>query len=125
MFDMMGVAWLEGFHLAQDPAAGLKAIIAIHSTRLGPALGGCRYLPCPNDEVVIGNVICLAWGTSYEAALAGLEQGGGRAVIIRPSHPDNHSALSKTFGRFIESLGGHYVIVADSGTSNVDMDYIV
>ncbi|WP_049268172.1 Glu/Leu/Phe/Val dehydrogenase dimerization domain-containing protein, partial [Pseudomonas aeruginosa] len=83
MFDMMDAARLEGLHLAQDPATGLKAIIAIHSTRLGPALGGCRYLPYPNDEAAIGDAIRLAQGMSYKAALAGLEQGGGKAVIIR------------------------------------------
>lgn len=113
MFDMMDAARLEGLHLAQDPATGLKAIIAIHSTRLGPALGGCRYLPYPNDEAAIGDAIRLAQGMSYKAALAGLEQGGGKAVIIRPPHLDNRGALFEAFGRFIESLGGRYITAVD------------
>lgn len=124
MFDMMDAARLEGLHLAQDPATGLKAIIAIHSTRLGPALGGCRYLPYPNDEAAIGDAIRLAQGMSYKAALAGLEQGGGKAVIIRPPHLDNRGALFEAFGRFIESLGGRYITAVDSGTSSADMDCI-
>lgn len=122
--DMMDAARLEGLHLAQDPATGLKAIIAIHSTRLGPALGGCRYLPYPNDEAAIGDAIRLAQGMSYKAALAGLEQGGGKAVIIRPPHLDNRGALFEAFGRFIESLGGRYITAVDSGTSSADMDCI-
>ena len=124
MFTMMESARLEALHLAHDPVTGLKAIIAIHSTRLGAALGGCRYLAYPDDDSAIRDAIRLAQGMSYKAALAGLEQGGGKAVIIRPSHVDNRGALFEAFGRMIESLGGRYITAVDSGTSSADMDCI-
>ncbi|BAN50471.1 Glu/Leu/Phe/Val dehydrogenase dimerization domain-containing protein [Metapseudomonas resinovorans] len=124
MFAMMETARLEALHLANDPATGLKAIIAIHNTRLGPALGGCRYLAYPDDESAIRDAIRLAQGMSYKAALAGLEQGGGKAVIIRPAHVDNRAALFEAFGRMIESLNGRYITAVDSGTSSADMDCI-
>ncbi len=115
---------LESLHLAQDPATGLKAIIAIHSSRLGPALGGCRYLPYADDDAALRDVARLAQGMSYKAALAGLRQGGGKAVIVRAPHVDNRGALFEAFGRFIDSLGGAYVTAVDSGTSSTDMDCI-
>ncbi|SDN26121.1 Leu/Phe/Val dehydrogenase [Pseudomonas jinjuensis] len=124
MFDMMEAARLESLHLAQDPVTGLKAIIAIHSSRLGPALGGCRYLPYPNAEAAIQDAVRLAQGMSYKAALAGLRQGGGKSVIIRSPHVDNRGALFEAFGRMIESLNGAYVTAVDSGTSSADMDCI-
>ena len=124
MFSMMEAARLEALHLAQDPVTGLRAVIAIHDTRLGPALGGCRYLAYPNEESAIRDAIRLAQGMSYKAALAGLEQGGGKAVIMRPAHVDNRAALFEAFGRMIESLGGRYITAVDSGTSSADMDCI-
>ncbi len=124
MFAMMETARLEALHLANDPATGLKAIIAIHNTRLGPALGGCRYLAYPDDESAIRDAIRLAQGMSYKAALAGLDQGGGKAVIIRPAHVNDRAALFEAFGRMIESLGGRYITAVDSGTSSADMDCI-
>ncbi|MDD0841794.1 Leu/Phe/Val dehydrogenase [Pseudomonas sp. Gutcm_11s] len=124
MFAMMESARLEALHLAHDPATGLKAIIAIHNTRLGPALGGCRYLAYPDDESAVRDAIRLAQGMSYKAALAGLEQGGGKAVIIRPPHVDNRGLLFEAFGRMIESLKGRYITAVDSGTSSADMDCI-
>ncbi len=124
MFAMMESARLEALHLAQDPVTGLKAIIAIHNSRLGPALGGCRYLAYPDTESAARDAIRLAQGMSYKAALAGLEQGGGKAVIIRPAHVDNRGALFEAFGRMIESLKGSYITAVDSGTSSADMDCI-
>lgn len=124
MFAMMESARLEALHIAHDPATGLRAIIAIHSTRLGPALGGCRYLAYPNDDSAIRDAVLLARGMSYKAALAGLEQGGGKAVIIRPPHVDNRGMLFEAFGRLIESLGGRYITAVDSGTSSADMDCV-
>ncbi|GLZ86719.1 leucine dehydrogenase [Metapseudomonas resinovorans] len=124
MFAMMETARLEALHLANDPATGLKAIIAIHNTRLGPALGGCRYLAYPDDESAIRDAIRLAQGMSYKAALAGLDQGGGKAVIIRPAHVNDRAALFEAFGRMIESLSGRYITAVDSGTSSADMDCI-
>ena len=124
MFAMMEASRLEALHLAQDPATGLKAVIAIHNTRLGPALGGCRYLAYPDEQSAIRDAIRLARSMSYKAALAGLEQGGGKSVIIRPPHVDNRGALFEAFGRMIESLGGNYITAVDSGTSSADMDCI-
>ncbi|MDH4609592.1 Glu/Leu/Phe/Val dehydrogenase [Pseudomonas sp. BN102] len=124
MFAMMETARLEALHLANDPVTGLKAIIAIHNTRLGPALGGCRYLAYPDDESAIRDAIRLAQGMSYKAALAGLDQGGGKAVIIRSAHVNDRAALFEAFGRMIESLNGRYITAVDSGTSSADMDCI-
>ncbi|MBC9249646.1 amino acid dehydrogenase [Pseudomonas alcaligenes] len=124
MFAMMENARLEALHLAQDPATGLKAIIAIHNSRFGPALGGCRYLAYPDTDSAVRDAIRLAQGMSYKAALAGLEQGGGKAVLIRPAHVDNRGALFEAFGRMIESLNGAYITAVDSGTSSADMDCI-
>ncbi len=124
MFALMEAARLEALHLAQDPATGLKVVIAIHSTRLGPALGGCRYLPYPDSTSAIRDAIRLAQGMSYKAALAGLALGGGKAVIIRPPHVGDRGALFEAFGRFVESLDGLYITAVDSGTSSLDMDCI-
>ncbi|MFI8747351.1 Leu/Phe/Val dehydrogenase [Pseudomonas sp. NPDC077186] len=124
MFSMMEAARLEALHLAQDPATGLKAVIAIHNTRLGPALGGCRYLAYPDEQSAVRDAIRLAQGMSYKAALAGIEHGGGKAVIVRPPHVANRAALFEAFGRFIETLNGRYITAMDSGTSSVDMDCI-
>ncbi|MBD9414448.1 Glu/Leu/Phe/Val dehydrogenase [Pseudomonas sp. PDM16] len=124
MFSVMESARLEALHLAHDPATGLRAIIAIHNTRLGTALGGCRYLPYPDEDSAIRDAIRLAQGMSYKAALAGLDQGGGKAVIIRPPHLDNRGELFEAFGRMIESLNGCYITAVDSGTSSADMDCI-
>lgn len=124
MFAMMETARLESLHFAEDPLTGLKAIIAIHNTRLGPALGGCRYLSYANEASAIEDALRLAKGMSYKAALAGLQQGGGKAVIMRPAHVDNRAAVFEAFGRFIETLNGHYITAMDSGTSSTDMDCI-
>ncbi|HLD64402.1 MAG TPA: Glu/Leu/Phe/Val dehydrogenase dimerization domain-containing protein [Pseudomonas sp.] len=124
MFTVMETTGLEALHLAQDAATGLKAIIAIHNTRLGPALGGCRYLAYPDEQSAIRDAAWLARGMSYKAALAGLPLGGGKAVLIRPPHLDNRGALFEAFGRFVDSLEGHYITAIDSGTSSADMDCI-
>lgn len=124
MFAAMEAARLEALHLAQDPLSGLQAIIAIHNTTLGAALGGCRFLPYADHENAILDAIRLARGMSYKAALAGLPQGGGKAVIIRPGHIANRAALFEAFGRMVESLGGRYITAVDSGTSSADMDCI-
>ena len=124
MFSMMEAARLEALHLAEDPASGLKAVIAIHNTRFGPALGGCRYLAYADEQSAIVDAIRLAQGMSYKAALAGIDHGGGKAVIIRPPHLPSRAALFESFGRFIETLNGRYITAVDSGTSSADMDCI-
>lgn len=124
MFNQMEGARLEALHLAQDPVTGLRAIIAIHDTRLGPALGGCRYLAYPDDDSALRDAIRLARGMSYKAALAGLPHGGGKAVILRPAHVPERAALFEAFGRMVETLGGRYITAVDSGTSSLDMDCV-
>ena len=124
MFALMQSTRLESLHLSVDPATGLKAVIAIHCSRLGPALGGCRYLAYPDDESAVTDAVRLAQGMSYKAALAGLPQGGGVAVIIRPPHVENRAALFEAFGRCVEQLDGRYITAIDSGTSVADMDCI-
>ncbi|MET1076872.1 MAG: Glu/Leu/Phe/Val dehydrogenase dimerization domain-containing protein [Pseudomonas sp.] len=124
MFAVMEATRLETLHLAHDPATGLKAIIAIHSTCLGPALGGCRYLAYPDQTSALRDAARLAQGMSYKAALAGLALGGGQAVLIRPPHVASRGALFEAFGRFVETLQGNYITATDSGTSSADMDCV-
>jgi len=124
MFALMQSTRLESLHLSVDPITGLKAVIAIHNRRLGPALGGCRYLAYPNDESAVEDAVLLARGMSYKAALAGLPHGGGKAVIIRPPHVESRAALFEAFGRCVEQLDGRYITAIDSGTSVADMDCI-
>src|SRR5690606_17022548 len=124
MFAQMEAVRLEALHLARDPVTGLRAVIAIHSTRLGPALGGCRFLDYPDEDSAIRDALRLAQGMSYKAALAGLAQGGGKAVIMKPARLNDRAALFEAFGRMVDSLGGRYITAVDSGTSSADMDCI-
>jgi leucine dehydrogenase len=125
VFDLMESYDYGEVHLARDVASGLRAIIAIHDTRLGPALGGCRFLAYAKEEDAIIDALRLARGMTYKAALAGLPHGGGKAVLIRPTtqHFDR-AALFRAFGAFIEDLGGHYITAEDSGTGLEDMEVI-
>lgn len=124
MFGIMEATRLESLHVTQDSATGLQAIIAMHSTRLGPALGGCRYLTYSDTHSAVADAARLAQSMSYKAALAGLPFGGGKAVILRPAHVPNRGALFEAFGRFIETLNGRYITAVDSGTKSEDMDCI-
>jgi leucine dehydrogenase len=111
-------------HFAHDKATGLKAIVAIHDSRLGPALGGCRFLPYDTDEDALVDALRLARGMTYKAALAGLAHGGGKSVLIRPKQHFDRVALFRAFARFVENLGGHYITAEDSGTGLEDMEVI-
>ena len=124
MFDKIGQARLSELHFKSDDASQLQAIIAIHSTRLGPALGGCRCIEYDSDEAAINDVIRLARGMSYKAALAKVPQGGGKAVIIKPKHIHDRAALYRAFGKFVNELGGRYITAVDSGSSLDDMDQV-
>lgn len=124
MFVAMRSEKMQALHFFSDEATGLEAIIAIHNTRLGPALGGCRYMPYASTDAACADAMRLARGMSYKAALAGLDQGGGKAVILRPAHVPDRAALFEAFGRCIESLRGGYITAVDSGTSSQDMDCI-
>jgi len=105
-----------------DPSTGLRAIIAIHSTRLGPALGGTRCLPYPDEEAALVDVLRLARAMTYKAAVAGLDFGGGKAVIIGDPATVKTEALLRAYGRFVDTLGGRYLTAEDVGTSQADMD---
>ncbi|MEW6031306.1 MAG: Glu/Leu/Phe/Val dehydrogenase dimerization domain-containing protein [Bacillota bacterium] len=107
-----------------NESAGLKAIIAIHDTTLGPALGGLRMWPYATEEDAVFDVLRLARGMTYKAAAAGLNLGGGKAVIIADPRRDKSEALFRAFGRFVQSLGGRYITAEDVGTTVEDMDYI-
>jgi valine dehydrogenase (NAD+) len=107
-----------------DPESGLRAIIAIHSTALGPALGGTRFYPYASEEAALADVLALARGMSYKNSLAGLDLGGGKAVIIGDPHRDKTEALLRAYGRFVESLGGRYLTACDVGTYNADLDIV-
>jgi leucine dehydrogenase len=114
----------ESLHLVCDPEIGLKAVVAIHSTRMGPALGGCRFLAYPDEDSAVEDALQLARNMSYKAVLAGLPLGGGKAVIMRPAQVHDRAALFEAFGRFIETLAGRYITAVDSGTSSADMDSV-
>jgi leucine dehydrogenase len=107
-----------------DKDSGLKAIIAIHDTTLGPALGGLRMWPYKNDDDALDDVLRLSHGMTYKAAIAGLNLGGGKAVIIGDPRKDKSEALFRSFGRFIEGLAGRYITAEDVGTSVADMEWI-
>ncbi len=110
--------------LCQDRATGLKAVIALHSTALGPALGGTRFFPYPSDDAAVEDALNLARGMTYKNALAGLDHGGGKAVIIGDPATDKTPALLRAYGRFVASLGGRYVTACDVGTYVADMDVV-
>jgi valine dehydrogenase (NAD+) len=104
--------------------SGLRAIIAIHRTSLGPALGGTRFHPYPDYDSALTDVLRLSRAMSYKNALAGLDHGGGKAVIIGDPARDKSPELLRAYGRFVESLAGRYVTACDVGTTSADMDLV-
>lgn len=104
-----------------DPISGLKAIIAIHSTALGPALGGTRFFPYESEDDALTDALRLAKGMTYKSAAAGLDLGGGKAVIIGDPEQLRSERLLRSFGRLVDSLGGRYVTAEDVGTTTADM----
>ena len=108
----------------QDQTTGLKAIVAIYSTALGPALGGTRFYPYATERDALRDVLNLSKGMAYKAALAGLDLGGGKAVIIGDPDEIKGEALLRAYGRFVQSLGGRYYTACDVGTNSSDMDDI-
>ncbi|GAA1223213.1 Glu/Leu/Phe/Val dehydrogenase dimerization domain-containing protein [Prauserella halophila] len=107
-----------------DRATGLKAIIAVYSTALGPALGGTRFYPYPDEDAALDDALALSKGMAYKNALAGLDLGGGKAVIMGDPDALKSEALLRAYGRFIQSLGGRYITACDVGTYVRDMDVI-
>jgi valine dehydrogenase (NAD+) len=107
-----------------DSASGLRAIVAIHSTALGPGLGGTRFYPYASTADAVRDVLNLSRGMSYKNALAGLDLGGGKAVIIGDPTRDKTEALLRAYGRFVQSLNGRYYTACDVGTYSADMDVV-
>ncbi len=108
----------------RDEASGLRAIIAVHSTALGPSLGGTRFYPYATEEEALVDVLRLSRGMSFKAACAGLDLGGGKAVIIGDPTKDKTEALLRAFGRFVQSLNGRYITACDVGTYPEDMELV-
>lgn len=107
-----------------DERSGLRAIIAIHSTALGPALGGTRFYPYANEDEALTDALRLSRGMTYKNALAGLDHGGGKAVIIGDPALDKSEALLRAYGCFVQSLSGRYYTACDIGTYSADMDIV-
>ncbi|HTB05789.1 MAG TPA: Glu/Leu/Phe/Val dehydrogenase [Bacteroidia bacterium] len=107
-----------------DNATGLKAIIAVHNTVLGPSLGGCRIWKYGTEQDALNDVLRLSRGMTYKASVAGLNLGGGKSVIIGDAKTIKNEALMRRFGRFVDDLGGKYITAEDVGSSSRDMEYI-
>jgi valine dehydrogenase (NAD+) len=114
----------EQIVFCQDTPAGLRAIIGIYSTALGPGLGGTRFYPYASEREALADVLRLSKAMAYKNALAGLDHGGGKAVIIGDPAVMKTEALLRAYGRFVSSLGGRYVTACDVGTRSEDMDII-
>src|SRR5215210_1493755 len=124
IFDTIASMGHEQLMLCQDSASGYRGIIAIHSTVLGPALGGTRFWRHASDEEAIVDALRLARGMTYKNAVAGLNLGGGKSVIIGDNKTADRELIFRAHGRFVESLGGRYITAEDVGTSTADMDYV-
>jgi len=124
LYDYMTDYDYEGLHVFTDKASGLRAAVALHSTHLGPAIGGTRFVSYESEEAALLDALRLSRAMSYKAALAGLPHGGGKGVIILPEGRFDRDALFKAYGRAVDSLGGRYVTTEDSGTSPEDMNVI-
>lgn len=107
-----------------DPDSGLKAIIAIHNTTLGPALGGTRMWNYESEDAALKDVLRLSRGMTYKAAISGLNLGGGKAVIIGDPHTEKTETLFRAFGRFVDGLGGRYITAEDVGMTEREMEWI-
>jgi leucine dehydrogenase len=124
LFDTIADMGHEQLVLCQDSASGYRGIIAIHSTVLGPALGGTRFWNYASDDEAIVDALRLARGMTYKNAVAGLNLGGGKSVIIGNNKTTDREMIFRAHGRFVESLGGRYITAEDVGTSTADMDYV-
>lgn len=114
----------DDIRLCHDRRTGLRAIVAIHDTTLGPALGGTRFWPYPDEDAALIDVMRLSEGMTYKAAAVGLPLGGGKAVIMGDPHTLKTPALLRAYGRFVETFAGRYVTAADVGTTSADLDLI-
>lgn len=124
LFDTIASMGHEQLVICNDSSAGYRGIIAIHSTTLGPALGGTRFWQYASDEEAIVDALRLARGMTYKNAVAGLNLGGGKSVIIGNNKTSDREMIFRAHGRFVESLGGRYITAEDVGTSTADMDFV-
>jgi leucine dehydrogenase len=124
LFDTIASMGHEQLVICNDSSAGYRGIIAIHSTTLGPALGGTRFWQYANDDEAIVDALRLARGMTYKNAVAGLNLGGGKSVIIGNNKTADREMIFRAHGRFVESLGGRYITAEDVGTSTADMDFV-
>ena len=124
LFDTIAEMGHEQLVVCHDRASGYRGIIAIHDTTLGPALGGTRFWSYASDEEAIVDALRLARGMTYKNAVAGLNLGGGKSVIIGDNRTPQREMLFRAHGRFVDSLGGRYVTAEDVGTSTGDMDFV-
>ncbi len=124
MFTQLELFGHEQVVFCSDPQVGLRAIIAIHDTTLGPALGGTRMWQYASETDAITDVLRLSRGMTYKAAVAGLNLGGGKAVIIGDPHTQKSEMLFRSYGRFVETLRGRYITAEDVGTTVRDMEWI-
>src|SRR5262249_34100252 len=106
---------------AHDAASGLRGLIAIHDTTVGPAFGGCRMYPYPSEQQAIADVLRLSRGMTYKSAICELPYGGGKSVIIADPRRDKTPALLRAMSRLVEDLGGRYIIADDVGTTLADL----
>lgn len=124
IFDQLAQKEHEQVVFCSDPESGLKAIIAIHNTTLGPALGGLRMWPYKSEAEALKDVLRLSRGMTYKAAIAGLNLGGGKAVIIGDPRKHKSETLFRAFGRFVDGLAGRYITAEDVGMELRDMEWI-
>jgi leucine dehydrogenase len=124
LFDRIATMGHEQVVVCHDKASGYRGIIAIHDTTLGPALGGTRFWSYASDEEAIVDALRLARGMTYKNAVAGLNLGGGKSVIIGDNRTPSREMIFRAHGRFVDSLGGRYVTAEDVGTSTSDMDFV-
>jgi len=124
LFDLMNEYQYEQVVLCHEPYTNLRAIICIHNTTLGPALGGIRMWPYQNEREAIVDAMRLARGMTFKAAVAGLNLGGGKTVVIGDPRKDKSEALFRALGRFVDTLNGRYIAAEDVGTATQDMDYV-
>jgi len=124
VFELMQKYGHEQVVFGYDKVSGLKAIIAVHDTTLGPSLGGTRMWPYKTEEEALIDALRLSRGMTYKNAAMGLNLGGGKAVIIGDSRKDKSEEMFRAFGKFVESLGGRYITAEDVGTTTDDMEII-
>jgi leucine dehydrogenase len=123
IFKLIGEHDHEQVVFCHEPSCGYRGIIAIHNTTLGPALGGTRFWNYASDQEATIDALRLSRGMTYKAAVAGLNLGGGKSVIIGDNRTARREMVFRAHGRFVESLGGRYITAEDVGTSVADMDY--